>query len=116
MIGDYNGRLSSLQPNHYSMHPDSNNDLISTVTVPPRRCMDSVVNSNGRKILDLMTNYDLLIANGHVMADNEGKYTCCTYNDLSVNDIYLFHRDLLRHIVYFKVDDNFQWYSDHRYI
>ena len=43
--------------------------------------------SNGRKILDLMTNFDLLVVNGYIMGDIEGNYTCCPYNGLSVKDM-----------------------------
>ena len=67
-------------------------------------------------MLELLTNYDLLVANGFVMGDLEGKETCCTWNGLSVNDVFIYHRNLSNAINYFKVNDNFEWYSDHRFI
>ena len=57
-----------------------------------------------------------MIANGFMMGDIEGKYTCCTWNGMSVNDVFIFHKDLQNYINYFKVGDEFQWYSDHRVI
>ena len=108
--------MSDSQPQHYMLQLDSETDMVSPLSVPPRRSMDPTINSNGNKMLDLLTNYDLLIANGFVMGDLEGSHTCCTWNGMSVNDVFLFHRDLQSHINYFKVDDHFQWYSDHRVI
>ena len=116
LIGDYNSRMSISQPQHYTLQLDSDTDMVDPLPIPPRRSMDLASNSNGNKMLDLLTNYDLFIANGFVMGDLEGNHTCCTWNGVSVNDVFLFHRDLYRHINYFKVDDHFQWYSDHRTI
>ena len=116
LIGDLNSRMSNSQPNHYSLETDTTSDLVSALPVPTRQCMDTTTNSNGNKLISLLTNYDMLVANGFIMGDLEGKLTCSSYNGFSTNDMFLFHRDLYNQVNYFKVDDDFQWYSDHKAI
>ena len=116
LIGDYNARTSSSQPTQYIMQIDNDTDMISSLPILPRRSIDKVINGNGNQLLKIMTNYDLLIGNGFLMGDLEGHLTCSSWNGFSTNDIFLFHRDLYNQISYFKIDDHFQWYSDHRCI
>ena len=115
LIGDYNSRTASSQPIQYRLDLD-NPDFVSPVSVPIRNSVDTVTNENGRKLLDIATNYDILIGNGCIMGDLEGQFTCCSWNGSSTNDLFLFHRELYNQINYFKVDDEFHWYSDHRSI
>ena len=116
LIGDFNSRVSTMQPVHYDLQVDASSDIVNPLHVPTRQCMDHTVNSNGNKLINLLSNYDLLIANGFIMGDLEGKLTCSSWNGFSTNDLFLFHRDLYNQVDYFKVDNNFQWYSDHKAI
>ena len=116
LIGDLNSRMSDSQPSHYDLETDSTSDLVSALPVPTRQSIDTTTNSNEIKLINLLTNYDMLVANGFIMGDLEGKLTCSAYNGFSTNDVFLFHRDLYRQINYFRVEDNFQWYSDHKAI
>ena len=59
--------------------------------VTNRLSEDTVVNSRGRQLLQLMTNHDLLIVNGRVCGDMRGRYTCCQWNGSSVVDMLLIH-------------------------
>ena len=72
-------------------------------------------NPRGHKLLNLLTNHDLLIANGRVCGDLRGKYTCNQRNGMSVVDLLILPEDILNRLNYFKVAD-FDWYSDHSYI
>ena len=113
LIGDYNARTSSIQPTQYTLELD-NHDLVSSLPIPTRNSMDTVTNENGKKLIEIATNYDLLIGNGCIMGDLEGQLTCCSWNGSSTNDLLLFHRELFSQLRYFKVDEDFHWYSDHK--
>ena len=76
--------------------------------------MDKKINENGTKLLTLLSNYDLMIGNGCIMGDLEGNLTCSSWNGFSTNDLFVLHRDLYHQINYLKIDENFQWYSDHK--
>ena len=116
LIGDYNARTASSQPIQYVMQPDNETDMISSLPTLPRKSIDKTINGNGNQLLKILTNYDLLIGNGYLMGDLEGNLTCSSWNGFSTNDLFVFHRDMYTQISYFKVDDHFQWYSDHRCI
>ena len=116
LLGDLNSRVGTKIEQHYGVNPDNSGaDLARPLAVPPRYSEDKHVNSNGRKLLQLLTNHDLLIANGRTCGDLSGKYTCRKYNGDSVNDMFVTHRDFLEKIIYFKVGE-FDWYSDHAHV
>ena len=113
MIGDMNSRVGSIQEKHYGVDTDSRSDDLSRVKiVAPRNTHDIRVNTHGRKLVQLMTNYDMMLANGRICGDMAGNYTCCQRNGCSVVDMLIVQRDLLPIIDYFKVLA-FDWYSDH---
>ena len=116
IIGDMNSRVGNIQEKHYGIDTDSRSDDLSRVEiVAPRNTRDIRVNTHGRKILQLMTNYDMMLANGHICGDMAGNYTRCQRNGCSVVDMLIVQRDLLPIIDYFKVLP-FDWYSDHAVI
>ena len=90
-------------------------DLSRVEIVAPRNTRDIRVNTHGRKLLQLITNYDMMLANGRICGDMVGNYTCCQRNCCSVVDMLIVQRDLLPIIGYFKVLP-FDWYSDHAVI
>ena len=61
-----------------------------------------------------MSEFNLLMANGSILGDIQGKFTCCAWNGMSTNDLFLFERKLSSRINYFKVNDSFDWFSDHK--
>ena len=65
--------------------------------------------------LQIMTIYDMLLANGRIYGDMTSNYTCCQYNGGSVVNVFIAQRQLLPLISYFKVLP-FDWYSDHAVI
>ena len=92
----------------------NNPDFVRSLPIPVRNSMDTVTNENGRHLLEIATNYDLLIGNGCIIGDLEGQLTCCSWNGSSTNDLLLFQRELYNQIRYFKIDDRFHWFSDHK--
>ena len=114
LLGDFNARTGVSQPDQFLLDPDNNHDIVMPLHVMPRNSLDKKINENGNKILSLLTNYDLLIGNGCIMGDLEGQLTCSSWNGFSTNDVFILHRDLFSHISYLKIDDDFQWYSDHK--
>ena len=83
--------------------------------VNPRNSCDLRTNAHGRKLLQLMTNHDMLLANGRLCGDIAGNFTCCHYNGCSVVDVFIVQRDLIPLLSYFNVKE-FDWYSDHAVI
>ena len=64
---------------------DTNNaDVIKPLPVIPRNSHDFQVNAHGRKLLQIMTNHDMLLANVRISGDMVGNLTCCQYNGSSV--------------------------------
>ena len=116
IIGDLNSRVGLHQETHYDIDIDSQNgNLAQPAYVNPRNNSDLHVNTHGRKLLQIMTNYDMILANGRICGDMTGNYTCCQYNGSSVVDVFIAQRQLLPLISYFKVLP-FDWYSDHAVI
>ena len=81
----------------------------------PRNSYDSQVNAHGRKLLQIMTNPDMLLPNGRICGDMDENLTCCQYNGNSVVDVLIAQRDLIPLINYFKILP-FDSYSDHAVI
>ena len=116
IIGDMNSRVGSIQEKHHGINRDSRGEDLSRVEiVAPRNTRDVRVNTHCRKLLQLMTNYDMMLANGRICGDMAGNYTCCQRNGCSVVDMLIVQRYLLPIINYFKVLP-FDWYSDHAVI
>ena len=116
IIGDLNSRVGTIQERHIGFNMDPNAVEITTVDyVPPRRSFDKNVNAYGRKLSQVLTDYDLIITNGRVWGDLTGGYTCCQRNGCSVVDMLLVQNGLFRIKDYFQICD-FDWYSDHAVI
>ena len=76
IIGDLNSRVGSIQERHIGFNMDPNAVEITSVDyAPPRRSFDKNVNAYGRKLLQILTDYDLMIINGRVWGDLTGRYT-----------------------------------------
>ena len=113
LIGDLNSRVAGRQPLQYEIDPQNQaTDLVESIEIPERISQDKRVNNYGRKLLQTLTNYDLLIANGCTIGDLSGSFTCEQYSGSSVVDMFIAHRDFLPRMAYFKVGE-FDWFSDH---
>ena len=114
LLGDLNSRIGINPILHSEIVVKDDQTIIKSLHTPNRNCEDRKVNSNGRKLKKIMTNYNLFVANGTCLGDLKGKYTCVSWNGMSTNDMFLFDRKLLSRINYFKVNNEFDWYSDHK--
>ena len=115
VIGDLNARVGVKQETVLTLNDLTEMPipgLVENVELPKRNSEDKSINSRGRKLLQLATNYDLFLANGRHCGDLTGKYTCCQWNGNSVVDLFLGQYDVMSRINYFKVGA-FDWFSDH---
>ena len=115
-MGDLNSRIALRNEEYYDVRPDTTGtDITRTLHVPTRASRDTRVNGDGRKLLQLMNNYNLMVANGRVCGDLAGEFSSCQWNRLSVVDMLIIDRSILQRLNYFK-GENFNWYSDHALI
>ena len=115
ILGDLNSRLGHKLIKHFNITIKDDQSVIKKeLPVPARSSKDKTINSNGRKLHKIATDFDLIPANGSIMGDLEGEFTCIAWNGISCNDMFLFHRSMLHRINYFRVADSFDWYSDHK--
>ena len=116
IIGDLNSRVGVKIENHYDVTPDFiNNVAIRRMPVPARTSEDRHCNGHGRRLLQLMSKNDLLLANGRVCGDLRGSLTSWQWNGEAVNDMLIVHKDLIHKLNYFRVGPQ-DWYSDHAHI
>ena len=65
IIRDLNSRVGSQQEVHYGFDIECHNtDIATQMYVNPRNSRDRRTTVHGRKLLWLMTNHDMLLANG----------------------------------------------------
>ena len=114
ILGDLNSRIGLKPVTHSEVVVKDSQTIVQYLNVPARNSEDSKINQNGRKLRKLMTDFNFLMANGTSLGDKRGKFTCVTWNGMSTNDIFLFDRKLSSRINYFKINDSFDWYSDHK--
>ena len=114
ILGDLNSRIGHKEIIHSEIIINDSQTIVKKLKVPKRTYEDKKINGNGRKLSKIMSDYNLMIANGTVVGDLLGKYTCVAWNGMSTNDLFLFHRRLASRINYFKIEKDFDWYSDHK--
>jgi hypothetical protein len=91
IMGDMNGRVGTKQTN----------------PLFPRNSMDIKSNPNGEKILSLARRANLVIGNGYLDGDREGKITCINKANggMSVVDLLLVTPEILPEIIKFEILD-----------
>ena len=117
LMGDFNARTAC--ENDY-INNDGDNAFVPLPDVyvpdlpmPSRRSHDMVVNTYGRKLLELCKCSSLRLLNGRKLGDSLGKFTCHEYGGSSTIDYMLTNPSLYEHIQYFKVNDWLGHFSDH---
>ena len=92
--------------NSFHMHLKESIDMLNDLNIPLRRTnMDSKINNNGYKLLELCINFDLRILNGRVGQDiNKGKFTCVSESGNSVIDYIIMSSCLVPRVKEFYVD------------
>lgn len=106
IIGDFNSRIAECQT--LSKHAFIE-DAINIFN--QRNSKDIVLNANGRDILDLFDDLNIIILNGRVVDDSGGEFTYVGSRGSSVIDLCEISYSLMYLVKLFKVDC--QVYSDH---
>ena len=79
---------------------------------PVRKNEDKVIDSYGRKLINLCKTTDHAIANGRLCSDQNGNFTFCSIRGLSVTDYLLTHKFNLDSLHSFQILD-YSNFSDH---
>jgi hypothetical protein len=116
LVGDLNARTSDRFDyivDDMSEHVPLPDDYIVDVPVCSRASRDTVINSNGTRLLELCKSTGLRIVNGRKGTDaNIGHFTCITARGKSLVDYVVCSDQLLDNIISFNVGD-IHPYSDH---
>ena len=76
-----------------------------------RNNKDSQMNKFGSLRIDLYCTFDILMANGRLFDDKDGKFTCTANEGRSVVDYFLLSSPVFKHVSYFTVGG--EDFSDH---
>ena len=91
---------------------DTRDEIFESTDIPTRNSLDQGKNSSGKRLIEIMSDANLLCLNGRKLGDTIGRLTCHEYNGSSTVDLALCSWDIYNQIQYFKVLDPV-WYSDH---
>ena len=117
---DFNSRIgTSVDFIEYDSMATELNNFISPVinynydvALPERKSQDLVVNSFGRKLLELCRSTGTRVCNGRTFGDKDGRYTFFNHRGVSVNDFAIVSENFFHVVNYFHVE-NFNEWSDH---
>ena len=115
LTGDLNARTgtnSDLVDDDDKHLPFDDEYIVDSVPMK-RTSLDSIVNSRGKRLLDLCIQSSLHIVNGRFLGDTNGNFTCFKYHGSSVVDYNIVSESLLRKIVTFRVNKFNCLLSDH---
>ncbi len=122
IAGDLNSRTGNIQENLHGHMNCTDLDLNRInldsasrnehIILPTRRNKDSVRNSFGHKLIEIVEANNLMILNGRVLGDSLGNKTCFTHNGSSTVDYFIISERLLDRVNFMKVKPQ-TWYSDH---
>ncbi len=117
LCGDFNSRVGNIQD---SIQHDSNDpfmplpiNYIPDICVAKRNNLDSLTNSYGRSLIDLLIGNDLCIINGRIRGDHLGNITCVKTKGVSTVDFNIIEKDIF-HIVNSLIVLPLTIYSDHK--
>ena len=116
IFGDFNARTRTECENVVHDKYDENFGIQSKMTHLPlsRNSEDmKLINKRGKDFLDICRINDLSIANGRVIGDFFGKYTCHQKKGSSVVDYLLAPQDILKKLLEFRVGNINHVLSDH---
>ena len=77
-----------------------------------RNNSDTIINKQGKELLDLVNSAHLVITNGRVPGDLSGHLTCHKYNGSSVVDYCIVSNAIFKNVISMQVYPH-EWYSDH---
>ena len=103
VAGDKCDRISPLR----DVHLDENVLCRNSEDQGSRVC------SHGNQLLEMCRSANLKISNGRTVGDQDGRYTCHTYNGSSLVDYILVSGETLEKVRYLKVKDLIGTLTDH---
>lgn len=106
LIGDLNVRIGE-----WSQEVDQIYQELFAAGLEKRKSKDKTKNSQGKQLIDMCTDNNLLILNGRTKGDEEGSLTYLSYLGESVNDICAISLDIVQYIQKFTIAN--QIWSDH---
>ena len=124
LMGDFNSRMGHKLESHVSfrdiINDDTKNmDLYLTMNnqkesaqLMERNNSDTIINKQGKELLDLINSAHLVITNGRVPGDLSGHLTCHKYNGSSVVDYCIVSNAIFKNVISMQVYPH-EWYSDH---
>ena len=107
--GDFNSRIGN-SPDfiEYDVLNTELNDILSSLIeydfdspMSERKSQDLIVNSFGRKLLDLCRSTSIRICNGRISGDEDGKFTFFNHRGASTNDFTIVSENYFHVIDYF---------------
>lgn len=104
VVGDHNIRIGEEQEQPLELLEDRSMSNI-------RRSKDKTITPNGKKYVEFCNNNGLVILNGRMPGDEEGKFTFLNRNGSSVIDVCAVSLNMLTYVKTFRVDE--QIWSDH---
>ena len=116
IFGDFNARTKTVCENIAQDKMDETMGIQTSIefTPPSRNSQDlKLINKRGQNFLDLCRTYDLTIANGRIIGDLHGKYTCHQKRGSSVVDYLVAPYRDLNNIQHFKIGEYTPLLSDH---
>ena len=116
LMGDFNSRTGTSAD--FVINDDVTHIPVPDLYVPDtdvilRNSLDEKICTYGNDLLDLCRTTGLKIANGRVLGDSTGKFTCYKYNGSSTVDYVVTDLTTLSKLMYFKVDNLIGDLSDH---
>ena len=106
LCGHFNSRVGTLSDFITNDKQDPHFDLIYVDNQHsiPRVCKkDRVINTSGRKLIEICISQNLKIVNGRTNGDNLGQITCYNYKGSSAVDYFIVDDSLFKSILTFKV-------------
>ena len=117
IMGDLNARtqckLDYIQDDDTKFPDVQINYNCDSQILPVRSNKDTILNDQGKELLDLCIESSMRILNGRKLGDLNGNYTCFKYNGKSSIDYALVQEDIFNEVIYFKVHDFLGDLSDH---
>jgi hypothetical protein len=118
VLGDLNARCGNLADHLKSYNGDAKVglDILSNKLESHERFnCDTIINSYGRKLVQLCTKTNMAIMNGRIEGDTPGRFTCHKSSGSSVVDYGLISPSIIDQVAYFQVQPPNLW-SDHSLI
>ena len=64
VMGDLNSRIGCKEILHSEIIVEDSQTIVKRLKIPKRNCLDKKINGNGRKLTKIMSDHNLMIANG----------------------------------------------------